>query len=76
MIPMSRLGAIESTTVERSAVSTSASEVRYSRVNGVLNWPTCIPKSLGFHRMYASVSDTLALPLPTDRCGTLPEGAR
>jgi len=34
---MSRLGAIESTTVARSAVSTSDSEVMNSRVNGVLN---------------------------------------
>jgi hypothetical protein len=34
---MSRLGAIESTTVARSAVSTSAREVMNSRVNGVLN---------------------------------------
>ena len=76
MIPMSRLGAIESTTVERPAVSTSASEVRYSRVNGVLNWPTCIPNSLGFHRMYASVSDALPCRCRRSRCGTLPEAAK
>ena len=37
MRPMSRLGASESTTVARSAVSTSVSEVTYSQVNGVLN---------------------------------------
>jgi hypothetical protein len=48
---MSRLGASESTTVARSAVSTWVIEVMNSGLNGVLNWPAHTTKSPRVHLM-------------------------
>src|SRR5690349_6446712 len=66
MMPTSRFGAIESTTVERSAVSMSASDVMNSLLNGVLNWPTWTPRFSVLYGTYASCRETLAFPVPTD----------
>ena len=42
-----------------------------SRVNGVLNWPTCTPSVFLVHRTYASWSETLAfLPALSGHAGT------
>ena len=48
---MSRLVASVSTTVERSAVSMAVMVVRYSRLNGVLNWPAVIAHGVRVQRM-------------------------
>ena len=37
-----------------------------SRLKGVLNCPACSPRGPGWYRRYASWSETLARPVPTE----------
>src|SRR5690349_9141641 len=52
--PTSYLGASESTTAERSGVSSAGTGTRYSRVNGILNWPPVNVSFESVQRAYAS----------------------